>query len=106
MKRVLVYKEVVNELDLISEITKLIDDGMPEQGYNYVEFKLSDLEYLDEKEIFHYAQETCKKAFNALGFKTDGIKDYIYLKDNYKFATVIVKTNSDNIDKFIIQRQS
>lgn len=102
MKHVKVYRDVIDELDMIKEIIHLLEEPMPENSYNFLEFKLSDIEYEDENHIFHFSNDVCKKALESLNFTKDLEKDYIYRKGDKTIAFIsLYKEN-----KFIIQRQS
>lgn len=102
MKHVKVYRDVLDELDLVHEIMLLIETPLPETGYNYLEFKLTDIEYEDENNIHHFANDVCKNALKALNFESDATKDYIFHKKSITIAFITIYKEN----KFIIQRQS
>jgi len=102
MKKIKIYKTVVDEFDIIYEITNLLNKPLKEEGYDFVSFNLSDLEYEDDDHIFHYANELCVKCLLALGFESKGSNDHIYTKGSYTIGfTSLYEQNA-----FIIQRQS
>ena len=102
MRKRKIYKTVVDEYDVIYEITRLLDQPLKEEGYDYVSFNLSDMEYEDDDHIFHYANELCKNCLLALGFTNTSSNDHIYTKGTYTIGfTSLYEQNA-----FIIQRQS
>ena len=86
MKRIKVYKNIIEVVDIVKEISNLLDTPPPNSGFNYFEINIGDVEYEDEDHIFHYCHETIIKALRALNFEQLPDCTYKYIKKGVVIA--------------------
>lgn len=102
MKRIKVYKNIIEVTDIIKEILYLLESPLPSNGFNYFEINISDTEYEDEDHIFHYCHETIIGSLKTLNFEQLPECNYKYEKG----GKIIAFQVDYDTGKATVQRQS